>query len=106
MKFTLVETYRIRNYILVDQVFTQTPHHFDLLFDRQARNRHLYHTAHTRIVRRNETLVVHVRQGSHDELAIHPICYASVSWDRVTEIFDLESAFYAAGEESTEWSDE
>jgi hypothetical protein len=38
-------------------------------------------------------------------LAIHPIGHSTVAWDRVSEIFDVESPLEAGCEESTEWSD-
>ena len=41
-----------------------------------------------------------------DVLAIHPICHSTVSWDRVSEILNVECSLESRGKETTEWSDQ
>lgn len=50
----------------------------------------------------DETLVVHEGEKAHDELAVHTIGDATVSWDAVAKILNLECAFQTRGKEATE----
>jgi len=43
--------------------------------------------------------------GNHHELAIHPVCHATVPGDAISEILDFESSFKAAGKEAAKGSD-
>ena len=75
------------------QVLAQALDDLHLLLVVQARDRELHHTAHARLVHRDEALVVHVGEEAHDELAVHAIGDAAVAGDAVAEVFDLKGAF-------------
>lgn len=47
-------------------------------------------------------MVVHVGKESHDELAIHPVCNATMAGNRLAKVLDLEGPLEARGKETTE----
>lgn len=49
---------------------------------------------------------VHVGEEAHDELAVHTVRHAAVSWDRVAKVLNLEGALKTRSEEAAERSDE
>lgn len=77
-----------------------------MLLGGKAGDRRLNDRTNGSLVDCDERLVVHEGEESHDELAVHAICHASVAGDRVAKILDVEGTFEARGEETTEWSDE
>ena len=91
---------------LVAQMGAQSPNDIQLLFSSQSGNSHLNNTTDIGLVSSNETLVVHVGQCAHNELAIHTIRHATMTGDRMAKVLDLESPFDAGCKETTEGSDQ
>ena len=87
-------------------MFAQAFNDLHLLVNRQAYDSHLDHASNSCLVHCNETLVIHVCEEAHDELAIHAIGHPAMSRYRIAEIFDVEGALQAAGKETTKWSNE
>jgi len=54
----------------------------------------------------NESLVVHICEGAHDELAIESVGNTTMSWNRIAEILDMERTLDSGCEETAEWGDE
>lgn len=54
----------------------------------------------------DERVVIDVSKETHDELAVHAICYAAMARDGVAKVLDLERALETGSEEATEGSDE
>ena len=54
----------------------------------------------------DESVVVHVGEETHDELAVHTVGDTAVTGNRVTKILDLESALQTRGEETSKGSDQ
>ena len=94
-------TYLLRHYALIVQILAQSSHDLYLLFCCQACDCSLDDTAHADFVDGDETVVVHVCEGSHDELTIHPVGHTSVTWDTVAEVLDLERSLETRGEEAS-----
>lgn len=80
--------------------------HFNLLFASKTLDSRLYNIAWRRHVLANEALIVHECEEAHDELAIHAVCDAAVSGNRLAKIFDLECAFQPRRKESAKGSDQ
>ncbi len=78
---------------------------FHLLLWTQPRNCCLNNTTQGNLVDGDEAMVIHVCKETHDKLTIHSICDATMTWDRITEIFDFESALEPRSEKASEWSD-
>uniref|UniRef100_A0A1Y1M5I5 Uncharacterized protein n=1 Tax=Photinus pyralis TaxID=7054 RepID=A0A1Y1M5I5_PHOPY len=93
-----------------DTLVAQVPRHaldqLDLLFRAQARNGSLKNRSDVDLVERDEGVVVHVREEPHDELTVHAIRHAAMSWNRVTEILNFEAALQSRSKEASERSDE
>lgn len=81
------------NNTLVAQVSCHALDELNLLIWAQTRNSSLKNASNIDLVKSDKSVVVHVRKEAHDELAVHAIRHATVSWNRVTEILDLEAAF-------------
>jgi hypothetical protein len=77
-----------------------------LLFKGKARDGCLDNSAKGDFVHRNEAVIVHVCEESHNKLAIHAIRNSAVPWNRVAKVLDFEGTFEAGGKEATEWSNE
>ena len=99
-------TYLLRHYALIIQIFSQSSDDLYLLFCRQACNCGLDNAAHADFVDRNKTVVVHIREGSHDELAIHPVGHTSVTWDTVAKVLDLEGSLETRRKEASKGCNE
>lgn len=54
----------------------------------------------------HKSLVVYEGEEAHDELAVHPICHATVAGDGVAKVLDLEGALEAGCEESAKGRNE
>lgn len=96
----------MRNNPLIDKMLTQPLDHLHLLVRSKASDGHLNHAPNARLMRRDETLIVHKRKRPHDKLAVHPIRDAAVARDRVAKVLDLERALDAAGEEAAKGRDQ
>jgi hypothetical protein len=81
-------------------------HKFNLLLRGQTGNGCLKNGADVDLVHGDEAVVVHVREETHDELAVHTIGDAAVAGDGVTKVLDLEGALQARGKEATKGGDE
>ena len=99
-------SYRLRNRALVVQVLAEATDHLELLVDRQTINRGLDDVAHARLVYGNETVVVHERKESHDELAVHTVGNTTVARDRLAKVLDVEGTLQTRGKEPTKGSNE
>lgn len=53
----------------------------------------------------DKTMVVHIHEGRHQDLAVKTIHDASMARNDVSEVLDLECPFEATGEESPKGSD-
>ena len=84
----------------------QPLNHLPLLLRTQTRNRNLQHTAHTRLVHRDERLIVLEGKEPHDKLAIHPIRDAAMAGNEIAKILDVESPLEPAAEEAAEGCDQ
>lgn len=98
--------YLLRDYTLIVQVLAQPPYDLQLFFRRQPGDGRLHDTSHGGLVHRDKALVVHEGEESHDELTVHPIGDATMSWNRFTEILDLKGPFQARSEETAKRRDE
>ena len=90
---------------LIHQMLAQSLDHLHLILRRQPRDRLLNHTPHRSLVDRNKTMIIHVCEKPHDELAVHPIRNPAVSWNRIAEVFDVECPFQAGREEAAKGGD-
>lgn len=97
---------RVRYRALVDQILRQPSHDLNLLLRRQALDRLLDDATHTGLVYGNKTLVVHEGEKSHDELAVKPVCNASVAGNAFAKVLDLEGTLETRGEETAERGNE
>ena len=88
-------TYSFGNYALVIKMLADPLHQLHLLLGRQTCNGRLDYTSQGYLVHRNEAVVVHIREETHDELAVHTIRNTSMPRDRITEILDLECTLEA-----------
>lgn len=98
--------YRIADNTLIPQILTHALDQLDLFLRRQTVDGHLHQASHRRLVRGNETVIIHVHEETHDELAIHAVRHAAVARNGVTKVLDLESALQTRCKESTEGSNE
>lgn len=76
-----------------------------LLIIRQPINSTLNQASKRNLVNGNKTVIIHVSEKSHDELAIHAIRNSAMAWNGIAKVFDLESSFEARGEEAAEGCD-
>lgn len=53
-----------------------------------------------------ETLIVDVSEKTHQKLTIHTIRHATVTWDTLAKILDLECPFYTASKETAKRSNQ
>ena len=98
--------YLIRQHSLVIQVLRKPSYNLDLLLYCQPNNRLLDQSSHARLINRDKALIVHEREESHDELAIHPVSNTTMPGNSVAEILDLEGPLETRCEESAEGRDE
>ena len=91
---------------LIVKILRQALNQLYLLLGTETRNRRLDDGADGSLVDRDERLVVHEREEAHDELAVHAICHASVTRNRVAEVLDIEGSLEAGSEEAAEGRDE
>ena len=50
-------------------------------------------------------LVIHVRKESHDKLTVHAVGHATMAWDRIAKVFDVEGPLESGRKESAERGD-
>lgn len=91
---------------MVAQIAAHALDELDLLVGAKSGNGQFQHVAHASLVHGDESVVVHVGEETHDELAVHTVGHASVSGDGVTEVLDLKASLESRGEETTERSNE
>ena len=91
---------------MVFKVFSQALHELHLFLQRQARDCKLHDITIVELVLGHEGLIIHKRKEAHDELAVHSIRHATVSWDGVAKVLDLESALEPGRKKAAEGSDE
>ena len=89
---------------MVVKIFAQSPDNVQLLLDRQTSDRGFDDVSNRRRVHGNEAVVVHERKESHDKLAVHAVCDAAVSRDRLAKVLDFERALEAGRKEPAEGS--
>lgn len=77
----------------------------NLLFRGETSDYCFNNTAKRYLVHRNEAVVVHVCEESHDELTVHTISDTAVTWDGITKVLDLECALKSRCKESSERCD-
>lgn len=99
-------SYLFRHNSLVAQVPRHGLDQLNLLLWAQARNRSLENRSDIDLVEGNEGVVVHVRKESHDELAVHAVSDAAMSWNRIAEVLNLEAALQPRSEEASKWSNQ
>lgn len=99
-------TYALRNNALVDEMLADAFDQLHLLVWSEPCDGCFDDASQRHFVQCDETVIIHVGEKAHDELAIHAVSDTAVSGDRIAEIFDLESAFKTRGKETTERSDE
>ena len=90
---------------LVIKILPQASNDIELLLDRQARDRCLDDGAHASVIDSYEALIIHICKYSHNELTVHAVRNTAMSWNTITEIFNLEGALEARSEKSTEGCD-
>lgn len=89
---------------MVDDVLEHLEH-LHLLLGRQGRKRR-QDLRRRRVDFAHERRVVHEREQSHQELAIHAVEETAVAGERVAKVFDAGGALEARREEAAEGSDE
>ena len=89
---------------MVDDVLEHLEH-LHLLLGRQGRKRR-QDLRRRRVDLAHERRVVHEREQSHQELAIHAVEETAVAGERVAKVFDAGGALEARREEAAEGSDE
>lgn len=99
-------TYRLGNLALVVEILAEAAYHLELLVNGEAVDGSFDNVADACLVHGNEAVEVHVREESHDELAIHAIGDTAVAGDRLAKVLHVEGTLQARGKESTERSDE
>lgn len=77
-----------------------------MLLGVEAGNGRLQDAAKGDFVDLDEGVEVHVGEEAHNELAVHTVRHAAVSWDRVAKVLNLEGALETRSEETAERSDE
>jgi len=87
---------------LVDKMSCKELDELDLLVGVQTRDGSLKQITRRCLVHSDETLVVHEREETHDELAVHAVGHAAVTRDRVAKVLDVKSTLEAGGEEAAE----
>ena len=100
------DTYRFGHYALIIQVLAQAFHDFHLFLVCQARDGSFHDAADTNFIDGNKTVIIHVRKGSHYELAIHAIGHTAMSWYAIAKIFDLEGSLESGCEETAKRSNQ
>lgn len=53
------------------------------------------------VVKSNEAVVIHVGEKSHNELTVHTVGNATMPWNRISEVLDLEGSLQPRREEAT-----
>lgn len=82
------------------------PIRLDLFLLIQVRHDELQDASHIDVVLPNQARVVDVAEESHEELAVEAVSQASVAWDRVSKVFDVEGSLEARGEETAKGSNQ
>lgn len=77
-----------------------------LLVRSQTRDRAFNYSSERDLVYRDEAVVVHVGEETHDELTVHAISDTAMARDRIAEVLDLECSLEAGSEEAAEWCNE
>lgn len=85
------DTHLFRYNTLVSQVSGHALHQLNLLLWAQASDGSLKDRSNIDLVKCNKSVVVHVREETHDELAVHAIRHAAVSWNRIAKVLNLEA---------------
>lgn len=99
-------TYSFGDCSLVVQIFAQTTNNLKLFFNSQTVNSGLNDISNTGLIHGNETVIVHVGEESHDELAVHTVRNTTVARDRLAKVLNFERALKSGSEESTERCDQ
>ncbi len=73
-----------------------------LFLERQAGDGRLNDPTQRHLIYCNKTMVIHVDEEAHDELAVHSIGHTAMAGNWVTKVFDLEGALETRGEEAAE----
>jgi len=76
---------------------------FQLLLDREATDDRLKYGANGDVMLTNEAAIIDVDKHAHQELAIHSIRHAAMSWNAVSKVLDIESALETRSEKATKW---
>lgn len=100
------KTYSFRDNALVVEMLAYSFHELHLLFRSQSRDCAFDNTAERDLIDRNEAVVVHVCEETHDELAIHSVRNTTMARNRIAEVLDFEGPLKSGSEEATKWSDE
>lgn len=87
-------------------MLADTLHKLNLLIRSEAGNSCLDDTTQRYLIHGNEAVVVHICEEAHNKLTVHTVSHTTMSWNRVSEVLDLESALKSRSKESPEWCDE
>jgi len=86
---------------LAAEIVLEIVDELQLLLDREPTDDRLQHRADIDMMFADKAAVVDIDKHAHQKLAVHSIGHAAMSWNAVTEIFDVESTLETRSEEAT-----